>query len=166
MILRIAGLAKESYVDGPGIRCTVFLQGCQRHCPGCHNPSTHDPAGGAAVAVESLGRDILSLRGLDGVTLSGGEPFLQPVAAAALAAQLKAAGLHLIGYTGFLFEELFGGGEAADRLLGELDVLVDGPFITAERDPALAFRGSRNQRVIDVPASLSAGRVTLVKEGW
>ena len=153
--LRIAGTIGESIVDGPGIRYVVFTQGCPHGCPGCHNPQTHDFAGGKEVSVDTLLTDITKNAFVKAVTLSGGEPFCQPAALAELAAPLKAKGYHLMCYTGYTFEQLL---EKADAqpLLEQLDLLVDGPFVENRKNIELRFRGSDNQRVLDVPASLAA----------
>ena len=150
MEIRIAGTVDDSIVDGPGIRYTVFVQGCSHHCPGCHNPHTHDFAGGRVVDTEEI---VAQLRGnplLDGLTLSGGEPFEQPDACAELARQAHALGLNVWCYTGYMYEQLLAGDASRQALLSELDVLVDGPFLLAERSLDLLYRGSRNQRLIDV----------------
>lgn len=150
MKLRIAGLARESVVDGPGIRFAVFTQGCRRNCPGCHNPTTHDLTGGELVDCATLAAEILRNLHLDGVTLTGGEPFLQAAACAALLGPIRQAGLHIIAYSGFTWEELCTQPDALP-LLCQLDVLVDGPYRADLRSPELPFRGSRNQRVINLP---------------
>lgn len=162
MELRVAGIAKESIVDGPGIRLVIFTQGCPHRCRGCHNPQTHDLAGGDVVDTDYL----LSLAGraklIRGVTFSGGEPFLQPAPLAQLGRQIKALGLNIVTYTGYLYEELVALGrsdKAVKELLTCTDILVDGPFRMEERDISLAFRGSRNQRLIDIPKSVAAGKV-------
>ncbi len=154
--LRIAGTIPESIVDGPGIRYVLFTQGCPHGCPGCHNPQTHDFAGGKEVQVSDLLSDILKRPYVKALTLSGGEPFCQPAPLAELAAALKDKGFHLMCYSGFTFEELLQR-EDARPLLKQLDLLVDGRFVEAEKNIELRFRGSANQRVLDVPASLAAG---------
>lgn len=156
-VLRIAGTVGESIVDGPGFRYTVFTQGCPHHCPGCHNPQTHDFEGGTEITLDELYRDICKNKFVRGVTFSGGEPFCQPGSLAMLAAELKKAGRHLMAYTGYTFEQLLENPDSAVRaLLEQLDLLVDGRFLEAERDISLKFRGSANQRVLDVPKSLAA----------
>ncbi|MDY3617412.1 anaerobic ribonucleoside-triphosphate reductase activating protein [Agathobaculum sp.] len=156
--LRIAGTVAESIVDGPGFRYTVFTQGCPHHCPGCHNPQTHDFDGGTEMKLSVLFADIVKNKFVRGVTLSGGEPFCQAEPLFTLAKALKEDGRHLMAFTGYTFEQLL---ELPDpyvqRLIGMLDLLVDGPFILAERDIELRFRGSANQRVLDVPKSLAEG---------
>ena len=153
--LRIAGTIGESIVDGPGIRYVVFTQGCPHGCPGCHNPQTHDFAGGKEISVEVLLADITKNPFVKAVTLSGGEPFCQPAALAELAAPLKAKDYHLMSYTGYTFEQLLEKPDALP-LLEQLDLLVDGPFVASRKNIELRFRGSDNQRVLDVPASLAA----------
>ena len=154
--LRIAGTIPESIVDGPGIRYVLFTQGCPHSCPGCHNPQTHDFAGGREVQVSDLLTDITRRSFVKAVTLSGGEPFCQPAPLAELAAALKEKGFHLMCYSGFTFEELLQK-EDACPLLEQLDLLVDGRFVESRKNIELRFRGSDNQRVLDVPASLAAG---------
>lgn len=159
MNMRIAGIVNDSIVDGPGIRLTVFTQGCPHHCPGCHNPQTFDFDGGTEVDVDALIAKLRKNPLLDGLTLSGGEPFAQPEPCALLARAARALGLNVWGYSGYTFENLLLRGTDAQRaLLRELDVLVDGPFIMAKRSLDHPFRGSTNQRLIDVPASLAAGK--------
>lgn len=160
--MRIAGTVQDSIVDGPGFRFTVFTQGCSHHCPGCHNPQTHDPSGGTEHTVEELLERMRSNPLTDGLTLSGGEPFEQPEDCLLLARGAHESGLNVWSYTGYLFEFLRDQGtEAQKALLRELDVLVDGPFLLEQRTLSLPWRGSRNQRVIDVPKSLENGDVVL-----
>lgn len=159
MELRIAGTANDSIVDGPGIRFTIFTQGCPHRCEGCHNPQTHDFSGGTIADTEELLKKIMANPLLDGVTFSGGEPFCQAESLAELGSKIKALGLNIVTYTGYTFEELY-----ADRqkncfgeLLSVTDYLIDGPFILAQKDWEIKFRGSSNQRIIDVAASLRTG---------
>ena len=160
--MRMAGTVQDSIVDGPGFRFTVFTQGCSHHCPGCHNPQTHDPSGGTEHTVEELLERMRSNPLTDGLTLSGGEPFEQPEDCLLLAQGAHESGLNVWSYTGYLFEFLRDQGtEAQKALLRELDVLVDGPFLLEQRTLSLPWRGSRNQRVIDVPKSLENGDVVL-----
>lgn len=160
MELRIADTVNDSIVDGPGFRFTIFTQGCPHHCKGCHNPTTHDFNGGRIVNTDDLLEIIKANPLLDGVTFSGGEPFCQAHILAELGKEIKMLGLNVITYTGYLFEELYenrqnnGWGE----LLEVTDYLVDGPFIEAQRDWNIKFRGSSNQRYIDCQESLKAGR--------
>ena len=160
--MRIANTVSDSIVDGPGLRFTVFTQGCPHRCPGCHNPDTHDPAGGREVTVEELTEKLLSNPLTDGLTLSGGEPFCQAEECAKLAAAAREKGLNVWTYTGYTYERLISGEvPGAMDLLAQTDVLVDGPFVEAQKSYAALFRGSTNQRLIDVPRSLAAGQVVL-----
>lgn len=160
--MRIYGLVQDSIVDGPGFRFSCFVQGCPHRCPGCHNPDSHDPGGGREMAVEEVAAQLLGNPMTDGLTLSGGEPFAQAEDCLALARAAHAHGLNVWSYSGWTFEYLRDRGSEAQRaLLAELDVLVDGPFLLAERSLTLPFRGSRNQRLIDVKASLAAGETVI-----
>lgn len=159
MLIRIAGIEPESIVDGEGIRYVVFTQGCPHHCFGCHNPQTHAVDGGKLMDVGNIINDIRSRKDyIDGITLSGGEPFCQVPECAAIARAAHDMGLSVWCYTGYLFEQIY---LTPNELLATVDVLVDGPFMQEERSIDLEFCGSRNQRVIDVPASLKAGKVVL-----
>jgi anaerobic ribonucleoside-triphosphate reductase activating protein len=154
--LRIAGVADDSIVDGPGIRLAVFTQGCPHRCPDCQNPHTHDFDGGRAAEISELVTMMESNPLLDGLTLTGGEPFAQAGACAVLAARAHKLGLHVIVYTGYTYEQLTAAETAppdAAALLAETDLLVDGPFEQASRSLELRFRGSKNQRFIDVRRS-------------
>ena len=165
--LRLAGVIRESIVDGPGIRMVVFAQGGPHRCKGCHNPETHDPAGGYGSTVGNLLREAKKNPLLKGLTLSGGDPFFQAEGFARLAKAAHEAGYDIITYTGYTFEELLAGFETHEgweALLRETDILVDGKFVLEERSLSLQFRGSRNQRVIDVPASLEAGKA--IEREW
>ena len=157
MNIRISGIVDESIVDGPGFRTAVFVQGCPHGCPGCHNPQTHAFVGGTWMDTADIARRALENPLLDGVTFSGGEPFCQPEACAEIACQVKAAGLSVWSYSGWTFEQLLEKPECR-CLLEAIDVLVDGPFLLEKRTLELRFRGSSNQRLIDVPKSLDAGR--------
>lgn len=162
----MSGIAGDSIVDGPGIRLTIFTQGCPHHCPGCHNPQTHDPDGGSWGDTDDIAAVMAENPLLDGITLSGGEPFLQPAPCLALAKEAHRLGLNVWAYTGYTWEELLAENDA-ERMafLREVDVLMDGPFLLAERSLELRFRGSRNQRAIAVQKSLAAGAVALWEEG-
>lgn len=162
MDLRLYGTVQDSIVDGPGLRYAVFVQGCPHACPGCHNPDSQPVDGGEVHAVSEVLADIRKNPLIQGVTLSGGEPFEQAAACADLAEALKAEGYSVWTYTGGLFEDLMAnGGEDAQRLIRSTDVLVDGPFVEALRSLDLKWCGSSNQRLIDVPKSLAAGSVIL-----
>lgn len=157
MQIRIAGKVDESIVDGPGFRYAVFTQGCRHHCPGCHNPETHDFEGGFPADCRELLEEMADNPLLDGLTLSGGDPFEQVPASAFLARGARALGLNVWVYSGYTFEQLYRRPDCRE-LLTACDVLVDGPFVLAQRTLELRFRGSRNQRLIDLPASLDQGR--------
>lgn len=161
MKLRIAGVVNDSVVDGPGIRYTVFTQGCEHGCHGCHNVHTHDIHGGYEIELEELIEQMKKNPLLDGLTISGGEPFLQPLACAELAEQAKKNGLHIMVYSGFTYEQLRKRSDCV-RLLKEIDLLVDGPFIQDKKSLSLLFRGSSNQRIIDVQKSLKNDKVILM----
>ena len=163
MQLRIADLVNDSIVDGPGIRFTIFTQGCPHHCPGCHNPQTHDSQGGQWIDIDAIYQKIAANPLLDGLTLSGGDPFEQPAPLAALCARVRTLGLNIWAYTGYTWEALQArpADDPVHALLAQLDVLVDGPFILAQRSLEIPFRGSTNQRLIDVPRSLTKGAPVL-----
>lgn len=162
--LRLAGVIRESIVDGPGIRMTVFVQGCPHHCKGCHNQHTWDFEGGYMSSVERVLEEAAKDKLLRGITLSGGEPFTQAKALTVLAKGARAMGLNVFCYTGYTFEQLY---EQFDKhpefreLLEQCDWLVDGRFIEEEMSLMLHFRGSRNQRILDVPKSLEQGKAVL-----
>ena len=160
-LLNLAGTLADSIVDGPGLRFVVFAQGCSFNCPGCHNPQTHAFGVGIDRSPEDIFAEIRRSPLTRGVTFSGGDPFFQAEAFAALAALLQNAGYEVAAYTGFTWEALAAAGSAAQRdLLARLDILVDGRFEIAQRDLGLRFRGSANQRIIDVRASLEARKKT------
>ncbi len=162
--IRLYGTAPDSIVDGPGLRYAVFVQGCTHACPGCHNPESQPREGGTVCAIADVVADIRANGLVRDVTLSGGEPFEQAAAAAELARQLKELGYGIWTYTGYLYEDLEARaqGDAAVRaLLDATDVLVDGPYVAALRSLGLSWRGSSNQRLIDVSASRAAGGIVL-----
>lgn len=163
--IRIAGVVRESIVDGPGIRFVVFCQGCPHHCEGCHNPDTHDFDGGYDCQIEKIVAAVEANSLLDGVTFSGGEPFCQPEAFYNLGIELKKRNLNLMAYSGYTYEELVSmNNEAVDKLLSILDLLVDGRYVKEERDLTLLFRGSRNQRAIDMNLTRQNNQVVLAYE--
>ncbi len=167
--LRIAGTVNDSITDGPGLRYAVFVQGCPHHCKGCHNPQTHDFAGGKEVDIKELLEEGLQNPLLCGVTFSGGEPMCQARALAELARQFRNNGVDDVAcYTGYVVEDLLDGKvDGACELLRQLDVLVDGPFVQEQRCYDAKFKGSANQRVIDVKETLKQGRTVLCEdERW
>ena len=164
-MLELAGITGDSIVDGPGIRTTVFAQGCPHRCPGCHNPETWEFGCGMPVAEEAVLEIVKANPLCRGVTFSGGEPFAQAEGFAALARLLKRQGYEVASYTGYTFEQLLCGTEAQKALLQSVDVLIDGPFLLEQRSLELSFRGSRNQRVLDVKKSLAEGRAVCITAG-
>lgn len=178
--IRLAGIIRESIVDGPGLRFTIFSQGCPHGCKGCHNPETHSFDGGYDCSLEKIFNAIIENPLLDGLTFSGGEPFLQPEAYLNIAKFAKERGLNIVCYSGYTFEELIklANGEiptvknhnekstdssrksAIKELLDTIDILIDGKFVEEERDLSLLFRGSKNQRVLDMNLSRKNGFAT------
>ena len=156
MKIRVAGFEPESIVDGTGVRFVIFTQGCPHHCQGCHNPQSHDFNGGTEYDTSDIIKMIAKNPLIQGITLSGGEPFCQQGACLELAREAHRMDLNVWCYTGYRYEELVG-----EPLLGEIDILVDGEFIESQKSLSLNFRGSTNQRVIDVPLSLKENEVVI-----
>ncbi len=156
--IQVSGIIPESIVDGPGIRYSLFVQGCPHRCPGCHNPQTHPFEGGVTKTVEEIVAEVAEDPLISGVTFSGGEPMCQAAALAELAKAIHAMGKNIVCYTGYTFEQLLLENDP-DRmtLLEQCNYLIDGPFIMEEKSLMVKFRGSKNQRVLDVQASLKAG---------
>jgi anaerobic ribonucleoside-triphosphate reductase activating protein len=151
MIRLAAPPQSDSIVDGEGLRTVIWTQGCRRHCPGCHNPETwsEEDGVGKLVEVEEIKRLLDGVRMQAGITFSGGEPFLQPEACGEIARYAKEElGLNVWSFTGYTYEQLREEGGVKWTFLKQLDVLIDGPFVLAERDISLRFRGSRNQRLL------------------
>ena len=157
-----ANLQEDSIVDGQGIRTVIWTQGCSHNCPFCHNPSTHDFKGGELVDLVDVISALENLSGQDGVTFSGGDPMFQPKACSILAKKVHELGMNVWAYTGFTFEELI---KSTNKdildFLNEIDVLIDGKFEIEKKSMDLEFRGSSNQRIIDVPKSLERKKVVL-----
>ena len=164
-MLNLAGIVGDSIVDGPGIRTTVFSQGCPHHCPGCHNPETWAFGCGPDMDEDTILEIVRSNPLCRGVTFSGGEPFAQAEGFCKLAKMLKAAKYEVASYTGYTFEELLKGTEAQRELLKSIDVLIDGPFLMEEKTQEVPFRGSRNQRILDVPKSLAENAPVEISKG-
>ena len=165
--MRIAGLVQDSIVDGPGMRFTIFTQGCNHNCPGCHNPETHDPNGGKEMSIPEILKEMLKNPLTDGVTFSGGDPFCQAADCAVIAKTAHENGFNVWSYTGYTFEQLFELAKSDDgikSLLEQTNVLVDGPFILSQRSLSTPWRGSKNQRLIDVQKSLASGSVVLYEK--
>ncbi len=162
--MRISGIIDESIVDGEGIRTAIFMQGCLHDCKGCHNPETHPLDGGKEKTLEEIEKRILNNDSIDGITLTGGDPFYQLDAANDLLKMAKRHHLSTWVYTGYTFEELQELAKNDNRyqeILEKTDVLVDGRYMSDKRDISLLFRGSTNQRVIDVKESLKLKEVVL-----
>ena len=158
-MIKIAGINKNDMVNGEGVCVSSFLQGCPFHCEGCHNPQSWDFKGGREMSTAQLMRIIMA-DPFANVTFTGGDPMYQAAGFAELARAIhEQSNKDIWCYTGFTFESLIN--EDQRELLEQLDVLVDGPFIEKLRDPDLLFRGSSNQRLIDVQASLYAGKTIL-----
>lgn len=156
-LINVLDIVEDTMVDGPGFRTAIYCAGCAHACPGCHNPQSWGFDEGHAMSAEAL-MEVIEADPFADVTFTGGDPMYQAGAFAALAEGIKRQTRKTIWcYTGFTFEALLKD-EPCHRLLRSIDVLVDGPFVERLRDPDLLFRGSANQRLIDVPRSLAAGR--------
>ena len=146
-------------MDGPGLRTSIYLAGCNHHCPGCHNPQSWDFKGGEERTIDEL-MEVIAYNEAP-VTLSGGDPLQQPEGTRELIHRIRQElGYNVWCYTGYTWEEIVADAALLD-VVRELDVLVEGPFVEAERDITLHFRGSRNQRLIDIPRTLATGTITL-----
>ncbi len=154
----ISGFAPNSITDGPGLRFSVFCQGCIHYCPGCHNPETHQFGIGTKYEASDIYKMIKKDPLVKGVTFSGGEPFCQAEGFYELAKLLKADGYEIAAYSGFTFEELIKDKNSFEyKLLQLCDILIDGRFVLEKRSLSAGFRGSTNQRVLNVAKSLEAG---------
>ena len=163
-LIRLASeLQPDSIVDGEGIRTVIWTQGCSHNCPGCHNPGTHDFNGGFLVSVDDIKKELSLLEAQSGITFSGGDPLFQVEACTEIAKYAQSIGLNVWCYTGFTYEDLLKT-DKNKEFLKYVDVLVDGKFILSERSLNLDFRGSRNQRIIDVQKSLEKGETVLVSK--
>lgn len=168
MKVRLAAeLQPDSIVDGEGIRAVVWMQGCSHNCKGCHNPITHDFKGGYLSDTEDIKKQISNLELIDGITLSGGDPMFQVEASYDIAKFCHTIGLNVWAYTGYTFEQLLDIAKIncnMAKLLEEIDVIIDGKFIPEKKSSIAKFRGSSNQKVIDVPKSLKEGRTICIKK--
>lgn len=163
--VRLAGIAYESLVNGPGMRRVFFAQGCKHKCEGCFNPETHSFDGGKIMDMDKLIKDVLDNPMLKGVTFSGGDPIEQAHSFAYMAKAFKSKNLSIWCYTGYTFEkllELMKTNDGINELLNNIDVLIDGKFELMNRNEELKFKGSTNQRIIDVKNSLSSGNVIVI----
>lgn len=164
--LRLAGVIRESIVDGPGWRFVVFAQGCKHNCEGCHNPETHDMNGGYESSAERIIEAVKADKLLKGVTFSGGDPFEQAESFSVLAKMVHDLGLDVVTYTGYTFEQLYKGmtkNEGWRHLLEQTDILIDGKFVLAKKSLNCKFRGSTNQRVLDSKKSLETGQAVEIE---
>lgn len=148
--IRLSGpIEHDNIVNGYGLRAVVWTQGCYTHCPGCQNPETWEPSEGVLVEVESVKAELAAMKGQAGLTFCGGEPFIQPEACLEITRFVKRElGWNVWSFTGFTHDIIKQWGGKQWELLCELDALIDGPFVLAERDLTLKFRGSRNQRLL------------------
>lgn len=160
MKLQVAGIIDDSTVDGPGVRYAIFLQGCSHLCLGCHNPETHDYNAGSSVSVDDLMRDIAQFKYVKGVTFSGGEPLDQAEALKEMVVRLKNKGYDILIFSGYTLEEIMRD-PAKFAVLKHTDTLIDGRFDLSLKTSDLRFRGSSNQRIIDVQKTLRQGQVCL-----
>lgn len=163
--IRLSGIAYESLVNGPGMRRVFFAQGCKHNCKGCFNPMTHDFNSGEIRDMDELLQEVRENPMLKGVTFSGGDPWEQAEKFAYMAKEIKNMGLNVWSYTGYTFEyirEHMEEKKGWKDLLESIDVLVDGPFQEDKKQDGLRFRGSYNQRIIDVKESLRLGEVVVI----
>jgi len=156
--LRVLHIVEGTSVDGPGLRTSIYLAGCNHHCPGCHNPESWDMGGGEERTLDEL-MEVIAYNEAP-VTFSGGDPLAQAQPLSKLIKRVKhELGYNVWCYTGYTWEQVQQQPQLMD-VVKHLDVLVDSPFIMNERNTKLRFRGSNNQRLIDVQASLTTGKVT------
>jgi len=166
MKIRLArDIQTDSIVDGEGIRTVIWTQGCIHDCKGCHNPDTHSFTKGTLVDIRDLKKELAKIEGQSGITFSGGDPMCQPKECAEIAKYAKDIGLNVWCYTGYTYEKLMNMANSdIQEFLKYIDVLVDGPFILSQKSFDVKFRGSKNQRIIDVVKSLKLGSVVLKEE--
>jgi anaerobic ribonucleoside-triphosphate reductase activating protein len=163
--IRLSGITRESVVDGLGFRYVLYAQGCPHRCKGCHNPSTHSYDGGELVELESIVYDIKNYPMLDGLTFSGGECFEKAEQFAQIAKEVKSMGLDVWAYTGYTLEEILQNKDSKkgwQDFVNYIDVLVDGRYQEDNKDISLCFRGSTNQRIIDLRKTLHTGELNLL----
>lgn len=163
MVARISGIISESFVDGPGIRYVIFMQGCLHNCYNCHNKNTHSLNGGYKIDLDEVIYEVNSNKNITGLTLSGGEPFLQVLESLYLLENIK---LPNIVYTGYTYESLIQESKVNNniaKILSKIDILIDGPYIDSKRDISLKYRGSTNQRIIDMQQSLACNNLVVIE---
>lgn len=167
MKLRVAGFLDNTMVNGEGLRSTLFLSGCSHKCNGCHNEAMQDCNYGEEIDIDTLiNRIRCNAPLIRGVTFSGGEPFEQAYPLSILAESIKNMGLSLWSYTGYTFEEIISSKEEGKlKLLGQVDVLIDGKFEKSLMEGTQKYTGSRNQRIIDVKESLRFEAAVIWKAG-
>lgn len=158
--MRIAGFTEDSIVDGTGIRYTIYFQGCLHNCAGCHNPETHRLDGGKEYSLDDIKGLIDNQPMITGVTLSGGDPFFQAESAIEICKYVHSIGKNIWCYTGYTIEQIRNSGNSLYKeLLSNVDILVDGRFEIEHKSLNTAFRGSSNQRIIDVKKTLESGDI-------
>lgn len=158
--IRLAGpIERDNIVNGPGLRAVIWTQGCRQRCPGCQNPETWSETAGQLVAIEDVKQQLRALKGQTGLTFCGGEPLLQADACRQIAEWARQElGWSIWSFTGLIYEKI-PHDSPAWRFIQSLDVLIDGPFIQAQRDLSVKWRGSRNQRLL----YLKNGEITKVE---
>ena len=157
-MFRVLDIIKGTTVDGPGFRTSIYLAGCHHNCVGCHNPQSRDPEGGVPMSLKEI-MEVVSEEDFN-VTLSGGDPLYNPVSLQILVKAIKENRRNLWIYTGYTWEEIIKN-QLFLKAVKEADVIVDGPFMEELKDSDLLFRGSSNQRIIDIKKSLEAGSIVL-----
>lgn len=162
--IRLAGMIQESVSNGDGLRRVLFAQGCRHNCKGCFNPETHDFSGGELVDMDEIIEGIKVNPILRGITFSGGDPFEQAEEFSYLAKEVRKLGKNVWCYTGYTFEYILGhlNNKGWEQLLYNIDMLVDGKFEQDKRNKKLKFRGSSNQRIINVQQSLKENNIILI----
>ncbi len=164
MSIRLASLIHDSIVDGEGLRTVIFTQGCPHKCVGCHNQASIPYDGGQILSIDDVVKDVLD-RDLKRVTFSGGEPFVQAESCYRIAKILKEQGYSLWSYSGYTIDALLRHKDPyIKKFLSQIDILIDGRFILAERSLQTLFRGSKNQRIIDVPKSLKENKAVIASQ--
>lgn len=166
--MRLSGITPESLVDGPGLRYVLFTQGCTHHCPGCHNPESWDTDSGKEFTVTQIIRLLKQQKNIiKGISFSGGEPYLQACELAQVAMAARQTGMDVVTYTGFTYEQLMELGnnnEDITAFTDASDILIDGKYIHELKTTTLPFRGSSNQRIINLVETRKKGRIVLWKE--
>lgn len=163
--IKLSGTINESIVDGPGFRYVIFTQGCKKRCFMCHNAETQPLDGGYVEDLDNLVKEWRMNPLLQGITISGGEPFLQPKEVLYLVKKAKETNLDVVVYSGYYIDELKRfNNQDVDEILLIADYLIDGPFEYMKKDLNLLFRGSNNQRIIDLTKTNSSGELHIIKE--